>query len=192
MREENKKEILTRERIKIDIKNKCIDDIKVVLRTFLILLSFLVMPPIILYKIFTPFDIPTSISTMITIYSIIIVFLTLCCLYKPFKLLFDLNKKGFQIATDKLSHSAEMTLSDILIFSNWWLIYSLSKPYRLNFNSYGKYLVPKGKNYKWSNLYCMDDKGVYNYSVVGDEFYLAVIDNKITLAYNKKHFELQD
>ncbi|MBR3968570.1 MAG: hypothetical protein IKJ93_03165 [Clostridia bacterium] len=192
MREENNKEKLTKERIKTDIKNKCIDDIKAVLRTSLILLLFLVLPPIILYKVFTPFNIPTAISTMITIYSIVIVFLTVCCLYKPFKLLFGLYKKGFQIATDKLSHSTEMTLSDILIFSNWWLIYSLSKPYRLSFNSYNKYLIPKGKNYRWSDMYCMDDKGVYNYSTIGDEFYLAVIDNKIAFAYNKKLFELMD
>ena len=191
MKEENKKEILSKERIKIDIKNKCIDDIKAVVRTSLILLVFLVMPPIILYKVFTPYDIPSSISTPITIISIVVLLLTVFFLIKPLKLFFDVNKKDFQITTDKLSHSSEMSMSDIMIFSNWWLIYSLSKPYRLNFNSYGKYLVPKGKNYRWSNLYCMDDKGVYNYSVVGDEFYLAVIDNQILLAYNKKLFELQ-
>lgn len=191
MKEENKKEILTKERIKIDIKNKCIDDIKAVVRTSLLLFVFLVIPPIILYKVFTPYDIPTSIATLMTIVSVVVLLLTICFLVTPLKLFLDVNK-GFQITTDKLSHSSEMSMSDIMIFSNWWLIYSLSKPYRLNFNSYGKYLIPKGKNYKWSNLYCMDDKGVYNYSVIGDEFYLAVIDNKIALAYNKKLFELQD
>ena len=39
----------------------------------------------------------------------------------------------------------------------------------------------------------MSDKGVFNYSNIGDSFYL-IIDSKerILLAYNTKLFELQD
>lgn len=192
MIEGSRKDILTRERIMIDIKNVYIDDIKAILKTSLTLLVVMVMPPIILYKVFTPFDIPSHIATAITIFAVIITIATLLFLYRPVKAFLDLNKKGFQIASDKLCNSEEMTMSDIMIFNNWWMIWALTKPHRLSFNSYGEYRIPKGKNYRWSDMYCMDDKGVCNCSVIGDEFYLAVIDNKVALAYNKKLFELQN
>lgn len=65
------------------------------------------------------------------------------------------------------------------------------KPYRLQFTSYGEYLIPEGKNYKWSEKHCMDAKSVYDYSIIGDEFYVVVINNTICYAYNKKLFELE-
>ena len=46
-------------------------------------------------------------------------------------------------------------------------------------------------NYKWSKEFCMFNESIYNGAIKGDEFYLAVIDNKeIPIAYSKKHFEL--
>ena len=100
MKEESRKDILTRERIMIDIKNVYIDDIKAVLKTSLILFVVTVMPPIILYKVFTPFDIPSHIATTITIFAVLIGIATLLFLYRPVKAFLDLNKKAIQIGYD--------------------------------------------------------------------------------------------
>ena len=66
--------------------------------------------------------------------------------------------------------------------------------YRLNFNCYGKYMIPQYNNYPWSSLYCMRDEGVYNYSTFNDEFILVLskpYTGHIILAYNTKLFELE-
>lgn len=65
------------------------------------------------------------------------------------------------------------------------------KPYSLQFETYGQYFIPEGKNYKWSKIHCMDDVSVYNYAVSGDEYYLVIMNNQILYAYNKKLFELE-
>ena len=64
--------------------------------------------------------------------------------------------------------------------------------HNLIFARYGKYYIPKD-NYTWSNEFHMDVKGVYNYSNIGDEYYLILSkDKKILLAYNMKLFELKE
>ncbi|MBO5853078.1 MAG: hypothetical protein J6Q74_04635 [Clostridia bacterium] len=65
--------------------------------------------------------------------------------------------------------------------------------YHLHFSSYGKYTIPL-ENYKWSEMFSMSNKGVYNYSECDDEFYLVLSKphtGKILLAYNTKLFEMK-
>ena len=64
------------------------------------------------------------------------------------------------------------------------------KPYTLVFAHGGKYGIPYGKNYRWSNLYSSTDKIIYESTSLNDEFYLISIKKqKNIMAYNKKHFD---
>ena len=65
--------------------------------------------------------------------------------------------------------------------------------YHLHFSGYGKYTIPL-ENYKWSSMFSMSNKGVYNYSECDDEFYLVLSKphtGKILMAYNTKLFEMK-
>lgn len=66
--------------------------------------------------------------------------------------------------------------------------------YILKFRDHGKYVIPGGQHYTWSELYSMSGYGIYNTAVSGDTFYLAVWkeDPRQTpiLVYNAKFFEL--
>ena len=65
--------------------------------------------------------------------------------------------------------------------------------YHLHFSGYGKYTIPL-ENYQWSSMYSMTNKGVYSYSACEDEFYLVLSrahTGKILMAYNTKLFEMK-
>ena len=65
-------------------------------------------------------------------------------------------------------------------------------PATLRFARYGKYAIQE-ENYTWSQMYNLNEMGVFRYSTVGDDFYIVTIDDKkILLAYNKKLFELEE
>lgn len=107
---------------------------------------------------------------------------------KNLLILYRVIKGKFYITTSKLTESfrrqgwRSIGLTGTLLFR---------KPCRLLFASYGEYLIPEGKNYKWSKKHCMDANSVCDYAVNGDEYYIAIINNKIYSAYNKKIFELE-
>ena len=63
---------------------------------------------------------------------------------------------------------------------------------KLEFDCFGTYSIPERQHYKWSSLHKMDAKSIRNYSTIGDEFYIAVIGNKIYSVYNKKLFEYKE
>lgn len=63
--------------------------------------------------------------------------------------------------------------------------------FKLVFENKETYYMPVGKNYEWSELYCMDHIQIYENSKYGDEFYLVKDNNdKIIIAYNTRYFEL--
>ncbi|MBQ8381832.1 MAG: hypothetical protein IJX47_01360 [Clostridia bacterium] len=66
--------------------------------------------------------------------------------------------------------------------------------YVLSFKSFGRYRVPSQQHYAWSELYSMSPSGIYNTSIVGDTFYIAVRKDDPKKAplwvYNAKLFEL--
>ena len=119
------------------------------------------------------------------------IFMSYICLATIFETYKDYNtikKDLFKIVTDTLISSEEKATYIGSAFAA-----SFSRPYTLNFASYGQYCILNGENYSSSELYTMNDKGVFNYSTVGDIFYL-ILDNKnrILLVYNTKLFELSD
>ena len=72
-------------------------------------------------------------------------------------------------------------------------LYAFNRPYTLCFASNKKYEIHSGKHYKWSNLFKMSDKEVYDSSNIDDDFYLINIGRqKNIVAYNKKMFEYKD
>jgi len=79
-------------------------------------------------------------------------------------------------------------------FVDRWQGNTYKGKYRFQFARYGNYVVPE-KNYTWSAAFSMDDRGVYNYAVHGDEFYLVLSkphSGRILFAYNAKMFELEE
>ena len=119
------------------------------------------------------------------IFTIYICLSTLLDSYKDYN---TIKKDLFKIVTDNLISCQEKSTYIGSSFAA-----SFNRPYTLNFTSYGQYCVLEGKNYSSSELYAMSDKGVFNYSNIGDTFYLIIDKNeKILLVYNTKLFELLD
>ena len=72
-------------------------------------------------------------------------------------------------------------------------LYTSNRLYTLCFSSNTKYEIHSGKHYKWSNLYAMSDKRVYDSSNINDDFYLINVGKrKNILGYNKKMFEYRE
>ena len=66
------------------------------------------------------------------------------------------------------------------------------RPYTLVFSRKSKYRIPNIKNYKWSNMFAIQDKNIFHCTDLNDEFYLISVGNrKNIIAYNKKMFEYQ-
>ncbi len=67
-----------------------------------------------------------------------------------------------------------------------------TKPYRLVFSGFGEYKILSGEYYTTSDIYRMNEKGVYNYAASGDYHYLVVCGKNIALVYNTKMFEYKE
>lgn len=189
MREENRKEILRRENIKSDIKDACIDDIKIV--------SFKYLPLFVLSLMFSILtlmaDVKIGAILAISVFWLIATFTWLIFTYKAFKLINKTNKNDFKIVIDSLCGREEKHSIDKFFAYEHHMRLALNRPYRLFFVNYGEYQIPKKQNYRWSFMNSMKAKDIYNSAVSKDEYYLAVVDNKeIVLAYNTNFFELKD
>lgn len=90
------------------------------------------------------------------------------------------KSKNFTVTTAKLVNA-----DDKMHITRQGVVYYT---YHLKFNGYEEYQIPS-YNYEWSHIFNMSDKGVFNYSVLGDEFYLIIINDKIQLVYNCKLFK---
>lgn len=180
-------DILTIPKIKKDYKSLLFHNIKTIL---IIPIMLLLLIALIIYLFCN-----LERSTIFIVLEILIispaVFGTYICLsiilesYKDYN---NIKNEKFKIVTDKLIDSQEES-----VFVGSAFAASFSRPYTLEFSSYGQYYILSGENYVSSNLYSMGAKEVFNCSNIGDNFYL-VIDNKerILLAYNTKLFELLD
>lgn len=189
MREENRKEILRRKNIKSDIKDACIDDIKIV--------SFKYLPLFVLSLLFLILTIMADVEIgailSISVLWLIIIFTWLFFTYKALKLICKTNKNDFKIVIDSLCGREEKRSIDKFFAYEHHIRLALNRPYRLFFVNYGEYKIPKKQNYRWSSVNSMMAKDVYNHASTNDEYYLVVVDNKeIVLAYNTNFFELKD
>ena len=171
-----KKDILTKERIKQDYQKQFFGSIKVVI-VMPIILILLIALIVFLFSLL-------EFKTLFLVMEILVLFpavfgcyLCISTLIEAYKDLNIFKKDSFRIEADTLIGIEEKFLRH---------------PYILEFKSFGKYCVPK-ENYSASKIYDMSDKGVFNYSNVGDTFYLILdAKDRILSVYNTKMFELAD
>ena len=193
MRNKNKKEILTRENIKIDIKWLCHYKIKCLIIIFSVQLIIL-----LLLSCFLFFDIVKAVKTLIALCIIVsfgISIMYVGCEITPlFKLLSELKNNSFQVKKDILFciQKNDSKTSGLSWFVSKDLNHRLDKPYSLIFCSNDRYEVSKCKYYTWSANMQMTFEGIYHTSLQGDEFYLILVNKKIIMVYSTKLFELMD
>ena len=70
--------------------------------------------------------------------------------------------------------------------------YATNRPYTLIFANFGRYGIQDGTYYKWSKLYSMKEREVYDSTAIKDDFYIIAIKKEVVLAYNKRYFELDE
>ena len=173
------KEILTLQKIKSDFKSIFSQQVKkaVISFTFILLIIIIVLLPVF----FAPLDnklfiIIAASPVALALYATFSVF------FSHYKSLNVVISEKFKIVTDRLTESHQEIP---------WVRYRLGKPNILTFNKYGKFIMPEGVNYCFSERFCMRDTELFRCSKVDDIFYL-VIDSKknILQIYNTKFFEL--
>lgn len=169
---EIKKEILTRDKIKIDLKNLCSHNLVRSFGGFVVTVILCVV--VLTMKFYS-----------CLIFVIVGLLTSVLVLVKDLITLLQINKDNFGVLTDKLIGCQDE------IFINMSLRLWLFKPYIFHFSSYGKYRIPEFLHYKWSEIYRMGYKNVYNRANIGDEFYLININKEIIIVYNSKHFDLK-
>ncbi len=185
-----KKELLTIETIKKDITRNCLNRHKTMI---IILLSFTI-PILVMVNFFLcEFgEISDVIWPLIIILSLDV--------FLIFKLLIELktiNNESFVIKKDILISCGEQYQDTVYTVTRPMgtildKLFSNNSKYHLNFKCYKTYFIPKGINYKYTKMFSMWEKGVYNYSTINDEFYIVMTSNeKILGVYNTKLFEIE-
>lgn len=184
MREESKKEKLTREKIVSDIKNYYF-------QYAILAIGFSVM-----IIVFVGFLAVLDLSTeqKISMQTIWIFFVFLSMIVPSLGIYFyylNLAKKGdFQIETDCVTNKLKTnTYSNIVVYFRS----IFEKTHKLVFKSGRRYTLPDNiEYYKWTG-WGMKHLQVYNSTEIGDEFYVVVTKkNKVLQIYNKKFFELTE
>ncbi len=152
------------------------------------LIAFIIILPIMLFFLFSFIKFNASIVIMVIMVSPFAVILIVCIyvVLKSLRVIRLITKRKYIVTVDKLIGFEDKKSIRGSSFTSFF-----SKPYKLHFATYGVYYIPENENYKWSKMYNMDDKGVFDSSSAGDEFYLFIINKDIFIAYNKKMFDLQ-
>ena len=222
MREKTKKEILTKEKIKNELKDIYIHNL--LIRCLYILLF--VLCSLCIYGLISNHlslkdnYASVGITLLIIQYGITIIifgtmlFFIVYNIYKFISLMVLVCKNKFDIVTDKLVNKEkdgghkiyimeysidEMELHDhrkpyVFLFPKIEK-YLLKKGYitnKLCFAKHKDYYLPEGKLYRWSEKYKMDHWAVYRWAEIGDEFYVVTIKGKVAYVYNTKHFEFKE
>lgn len=111
---------------------------------------------------------------------IILLIVTVCFVY-IFILHTKIKKEEFKIRKDVLTEKRDYKPGGTM-----WHAY---RPYRLTF-CHGRFDIPAQLNYKWSSIYSMSEKEIYDASSIGDSFTLIEINRHILVVYNDKHFDV--
>lgn len=219
MQEEIRKEILTRDVVKKELKviysfNLFIQIIfTVAMLGFFALLLYLAFSEILSFKSLNYADIGEKLIKVIcVVMSVVFVAFAvyfICSVCKFISNLIAICKNNFEITTDKLvdkkekRRKGEYSLDELelpeyripLLLNNDIIcaVY-FEKRYVVNklcFSKYKWFEIPEGKLYRWSEKYKMEHWAVYRWAEIGDEFYVVTIKGKVVYVYNTKHFELQ-
>ncbi len=104
---------------------------------------------------------------------------------KLIKLLSAIKSDKIVVCIDKIVNLE----ADAYPFVNLYYPYISFNNYFLFFEKTGRYLIPS-YNYKWSNTFSSDNKGVYKNSHKGDKCYVVLAGSKkISLVYNTQFFK---
>ena len=180
------KDIITKERIKQDYQKQFFGSTKVVI-VMPIILILLIALIVFLFSLLEFNAMLLAMEILFLFPAVFVCYLCIATLIEANKDLDTIKKDSFRIETDILIGSEEKATYITSAFAA-----SFNHPYILEFKSFGKYCVPK-ENYSASKIYDMSDKGVFNYSNVGDTFYLILdAKDRILSVYNTKMFELAD
>lgn len=132
------------------------------------------------------------------------------CLYGVFKffnLLITVGKEKFDIVVDKLTDTKKLVsyndevlveeaqdhkIRPIIRLFKFNIPSSNQYYYKLYFEKYKEYELPEGNLYNWSYINSMNDWQIFRSANIGDEFYLVVANNKPLYVYNTKYFALKD
>ncbi len=172
------KEILTREIIKKEFIYQELYGRK---ETFILLIVLLPLLCLIL-SLFSDRTWANIVLAIPTSLLALLIFICLHIFYESFKLCRLMKKDKFYITKDNLIRTRGKSIGGYT-----------GHAYTLHFASYGEYALGAEKYYKWSKLYSMSDEGVYNTALLGDEYYLVIVNgSEILLTYNTKMFELQE
>lgn len=178
---ESNKELLTKANIIIDLKNRFFRKTTGFLLTLILIPIGNLILVNLLILILDPNEQFNLVFSCIyyTIFSLI-------ALYDLFEIIYgfiSIHRKNFDIRSDWVVNKKTKRYNTRL---------NTPKPYTLVFAHNGKYGIPYGENYRWSNLHSATDKIIYDSTCLNDEFYLITINKqKIIMAYNKKHFNLE-
>ena len=102
-------------------------------------------------------------------------------LINEFVLRNKIKKKEYIIRIDHLHQKKDCRQGSTVHFSY--------RPYRLYFAK-GYFDLPVCISYKWSSIYSMNEREIYDSSSVGDTFILVELKGKILSVYNEKFFKL--
>lgn len=190
MKEEIKRELLTIETIKKDIKRNCLNNYK--LMTIILLIFTIAI------LLTTNFFLSEFGDASDMIWPLIIILgLDIFLIIKISTELIIIRNNSFVIKKDVLISCGEQHQDTVYMVTRpmgaaLTNLFSNNSKYHLNFKCYKTYFIPKGINYKYSKMFSMWEKGVYNYSVVNDEFYIVLTPKeKILAVYNEKLFEIE-
>ena len=174
------KEILTIQNIKKDIHNEIKDSY---IRLAIFSAFFLVM--LVLFLVIPNLNLLFLLFKLFFVFGVLVFLLLLITQIKDLTMLYKNLKSKKCVVKDKLI-SAEIQED---FYGKAYV-----KTYHLNFSGYGEYVI-KADNYKWSSSFSMSAEGVYNYSNIGDEFYLVLSKphtGKILFVYNTKMFKFAE
>ena len=188
---EDKREILTTQKIFADIKNRCWSEIKSMIGLKIFLSLDLLLITWLCSKILNKY----SFSIYIYIFAAILPCILFSYqIYGLSKCLKEIHNGNYKIVTDKVVGKEEnfplLSLQEFSFYGKTNRPICINRRhFAFHFSSYDRYVFGKKQFLNLSDL--LEGKKRYNSTHEGDEFYLAVVDDKWILSiYNTKYFRL--
>ena len=176
-----KKEELTIDDIKYDLRCKMLEEFK---RLAVFSVLFIFFLGLILIVIFSDIFVSALAWGSVLLGEIILLLLIVKQIQKSKLRYKDFNSE-ICVVKDKLVNTE---------FVKMHLRKAGEEPFHLYFSKYGKYVIPS-ENHRWSSAFFMYAAQVNNSANIGDEYYLVVVKpnkGRILLAYNTKMFDFEE
>lgn len=220
MKEENRKEILSRNLVMKELTSVFVKNVFLRIGAAFLFTLFVLLYTVLFREEGARTDEFAQIG--VSIFNVLgTVFILVVCacyayliysIYKFALYIFMIRKNKFEIVLDKLvyserdgGHKINITEYELEYLPDHRIPYVFLHPkfamytnkkahylFRLQFAKHKNFYIPEGKLYRWSDKYRMEHWAVYRWAEIGDEFYLITVNGKVLYVYNTKHFELQE